>query len=129
MSSRWNNEIIYHKDLEKQEDQGDCFVLGTVTSLWNVAQWVSGAPPHHTLPVFLSLNSRLKFGNNPTNFGSKSSFHRTWNWNIFVYAIIDDWWIASKMSFENFQLKYYSDFLFESRFFMMRLHDLYVFLS
>ena len=27
-----------------------------VTSLWHVAQWVSRAPPHHTLPDFLNLN-------------------------------------------------------------------------
>ena len=31
-------------------------VLVTITSLWQVAQWVSRAPPHNTLPAFLSLN-------------------------------------------------------------------------
>ena len=48
---------IYHKDLEKQGDLGDCFV--TVTPLLHVAQWVSRAPPHHTLSAFLNLNSIL----------------------------------------------------------------------
>ena len=31
-------------------------VLVTITSLWQVAQWVSRTPPHNTLPAFLSLN-------------------------------------------------------------------------
>ena len=31
-------------------------VLQGVIQLWHVAQWVSGAPPHHTLPAFLNLN-------------------------------------------------------------------------
>ena len=31
-------------------------VLLGVPSLWHVAQWVSRAPPHHTLPTFLNLN-------------------------------------------------------------------------
>ena len=55
------NEILYflyYKDLEKQEDLRDCFVLLTVTQLWAVTKWVSRAPPHHNLPAFLNLNGR-----------------------------------------------------------------------
>ena len=48
----------YHKDLEKQEGLRDCSVLVTIPPLWHVAQWVSRAPPHHTLPAFLNLDGR-----------------------------------------------------------------------
>ena len=50
---------MVHKDLEKQGDPRDCFVLVTVTLLWHVAKWVSCAPPHHTLPTFLNLKGIL----------------------------------------------------------------------
>ena len=33
-------------------------VLQGVTPLWQVAQWVSRAPPHHILPAFWNLNGR-----------------------------------------------------------------------
>ena len=61
-------EVIYHKELEKQGDLKHCFVLLTVTLLWPVAQWLSRAPPHHTLPAFLNLNSRTR-GRHEKNFG------------------------------------------------------------
>ena len=48
--------FIYHEDLEKQADLRDSFVLVGVTPLWLVAQWVSRAPLHRTLPAFLYLN-------------------------------------------------------------------------
>ena len=35
-------------------------VLLGVTLLWHMAQWVSRAPSHHTLPSFLNLNGRLQ---------------------------------------------------------------------
>ena len=37
---------LYHWDLKKRGD------------LRNMAQWVSRAPPHHTLPAFLNFNGR-----------------------------------------------------------------------
>ena len=52
--------LKYRKDLEKQGDLTDCFVLVTVTPLWQVAECVSSAPPHHTFPIFLNLNGSLK---------------------------------------------------------------------
>ena len=43
----------------RSKKQGDLrnslFSLG-VTRLWQVAQWVVRAPPHHALPAFLNLN-------------------------------------------------------------------------
>ena len=36
--------LKYHEDLEKQGDPRDCFVLLTVTPLWQMAQCVSRAP-------------------------------------------------------------------------------------
>ena len=48
--------IIYPKDLEKQGDLRDCFVVLTVSQLWNVAPLISRAPPYHTLPAFINLN-------------------------------------------------------------------------
>ena len=36
-------------------------VLLGVTPSWHVAQWVSRAQPHHTLPSFLNLNGTLKY--------------------------------------------------------------------
>ena len=61
---KWSEQFLpienfsknYHSHLEKQGDLRDCFVLLTLTQLWHVAQWVSRAPPHHTLPAFLYLN-------------------------------------------------------------------------
>ena len=41
-------------------------VLLGVTLLWHVAQWVSRAPPHHTLPSLLNLN------------GTSNMDHVTW---------------------------------------------------
>ena len=49
-------EENYNKDLEKQRDLRDCLGLVAVTQLWHMAQWVSRAPSHHTLPAFLNLN-------------------------------------------------------------------------
>ena len=46
----------YHSDLKKQGDLRNSFDLLWVTPLWHVAQWVSRAPPHQTLPAFLNLN-------------------------------------------------------------------------
>ena len=58
----WNHdELSYLKDLEKQGDLRDCFFLLTVTPLWHVAQWVSRAPPHHTLPAFRNLNGIFSY--------------------------------------------------------------------
>ena len=58
--------FYYQKDLEKQGDLRDCLVLLTVTQLWHVAQWVSRAPPHHILPVFLNLNATENDDKDPT---------------------------------------------------------------
>ena len=48
----------YHQDLKKQRDLRNFLVLLGVTPLWLIAQLVSRAPPHHTLPDFLNLNGR-----------------------------------------------------------------------
>ena len=53
-AGKW--KMIYHQDLKKQGDLRNSLVLLGVTVLWHVAQWVSRAPPHHTLPAFLNLN-------------------------------------------------------------------------
>ena len=37
------------------------FGLLGLTPLWHVAQWVSRAPPHNTLPAFLNLNGSKYF--------------------------------------------------------------------
>ena len=50
----------YRWVLEKQEDLRKCSLLVTVTPLWHVAQWVSRAPQHHTLPAFLNLDGKKK---------------------------------------------------------------------
>ena len=42
--------------MKKQENLRNSLVLLGVSLLWHVAQWVSRAPPHHTLPAFLNLN-------------------------------------------------------------------------
>ena len=57
-SYHWNIRAArtYHEDLKKREDLRNSLVLLGVTPLWHVAQWVSRAPPHHTLPAFLNLN-------------------------------------------------------------------------
>ena len=47
---------LYHWDLKKQGDSRNSLVLLGVTPSWHVAQWVSRAPTHHTLPAFLNLN-------------------------------------------------------------------------
>ena len=44
---------------KKQGDLRNSLVLLGVTPMWFVAQWVSRAPPHHTLPPFLNNNSSL----------------------------------------------------------------------
>ena len=49
----------YHKDLNKQGDLRNSLILVGVTPLWHVAQWVSRAPQHHTIPAFLDLNGTL----------------------------------------------------------------------
>ena len=41
---------------EKQGDLRNSLVLLGVTLLRHVAQWVSRAPQHHTLPAILNLN-------------------------------------------------------------------------
>ena len=48
--------IQKYQDLKKQGDLRNSLVLLGVTPSWQVAQWVSRAPPHHTLPAFLNLN-------------------------------------------------------------------------
>ena len=55
---RWNF-ILCHLDLKKQGDLRNSLVLLGVTQLWHVAQWVSRAPPHYTLPAFQNLNGSI----------------------------------------------------------------------
>ena len=77
------NSFIYHKDLEKQEILRDCSVLVTVTRLWHVAQWVSRAPPHHTLPAFLNLNgiySLIKSNQFLSNSAFPLSYRKSISW-------------------------------------------------
>ena len=45
-------------DLKKQGAFRNSSVWLGVTRLWHVAQWVSRAPPYHTLPAFLNLDCR-----------------------------------------------------------------------
>ena len=49
------SDVYYHWDLKKQEDLRKLVLIG-ITSLWHATQWVSRAPPHHTLAAFLNLN-------------------------------------------------------------------------
>ena len=49
----------YQLDLKKRRDLRNSLVLLGVNRLWHVAQWVSRAPPHHTLPAFLNLSGRI----------------------------------------------------------------------
>ena len=53
-----NFHFFYHRNLKKQGDLRNSLGLQGVTTLWHVGQWVSSAPPHHTLPAFLNLNGR-----------------------------------------------------------------------
>ena len=57
----WNVSYCL-KDLEKQGDIRNSLVLLGVTPLWHVAQRVSPASPHHTLPAFLNLTDTIFFG-------------------------------------------------------------------
>ena len=53
-------KINYNLDLKNQEDlRNSLFLLG-VTPLWHVAQWVSRATTHHSLPAFLYLNGIIR---------------------------------------------------------------------
>ena len=70
------NENDYHEDLKKRGYLENSFVLVGVTPLWHVAQLVSRAPPHHTLPAFINLNGRLlNFRKGPRNLLQKMSFY------------------------------------------------------
>ena len=60
VKNSWFASENYNKDLQKQGDLRNSLVLLGVTPLWHVAQWVSCAPPHHTLPASLSLNGISK---------------------------------------------------------------------
>ena len=74
----------YHKDLKKQEDLRNSLVSLGVTPLWHVAQWGSRAPPHHTLPAFLS-SAYLKL----LMFNIKWHFDPFWPpVNVKKYAIL-----------------------------------------
>ena len=72
--------MTYHYDLKKQGDLRNSLVLLGVTLLWHVAQWVSRAPPHHTLSAFLNLNGRCKsekIRGQISFSASKNTFHRS----------------------------------------------------
>ena len=59
-----NKRKFYHWDLKKQGNFRNSSVLQGVTILWLVAEWVSRAPSHNTLPAFLNLKGikiRMKF--------------------------------------------------------------------
>ena len=58
------NVIKCHWDIKKQGDLRNYLVLQGVTPFWQVAQWVSRAPPHHTLPAFLDLNGMKSHNEN-----------------------------------------------------------------
>ena len=45
---------------KKQEDFRNSLFLLWVTTLWHMAQRISRAPPHHTLPVFLNRNGMFE---------------------------------------------------------------------
>ena len=45
--------------MKKQGDLKNSLILLGVTRLWQVAQRVSRAPTHDTLPAFLNLNGRI----------------------------------------------------------------------
>ena len=62
------HEKIHYEELkelplrsEKQGDLRNSLVLLGVTGLWHMAQWVSLALPHHTLPTFRNLNGTRKW--------------------------------------------------------------------
>ena len=47
-------------EIKKHGDFRNSLVFLGVTSLLHVAQWVSRAPPHHTIPAFLNPNGRVR---------------------------------------------------------------------
>ena len=55
-----NNQRYTELDLKKQGDLWNSLILQGVTPSWHVAQLVSRAPPHHTLPAFLNLNGTFE---------------------------------------------------------------------
>ena len=49
------------KNRETWAQLRNSLVLLGVVELWHVAQWVSCAPPHNTLPAFLNLSGRCEW--------------------------------------------------------------------
>ena len=60
---RWIAYFILLSSKQAGRSRNSLVLLG-VTSLWQVALWLSRAPPHHTVPAFLNLNSNI-FQKNP----------------------------------------------------------------
>ena len=69
-------EIIFRLPLisKKAERFENSLVLLGVTLLWHVAEWVSRAPPHHTLPAFLNLNGTKSEQSRWTQISRKHRF-------------------------------------------------------
>ena len=68
-----DKDYIYLKNIlplgsKKQGDFENSLVMLGFTPLWHVAQWVSRAPPNHTLPAFLNLNGSLNLSSLKLNF-------------------------------------------------------------
>ena len=56
LASQPSDIFSYHSDLKNRDDLTNSLVLLGVTPLWQVAQWVSRVPPHHTLSASPNLN-------------------------------------------------------------------------
>ena len=52
----YENISLSYQDLKNQGDLRSSLASLEGTPLWHVAQWVSRAPPHRSLPAFLNLN-------------------------------------------------------------------------
>ena len=74
------SEVILPFRSKKQGDFRNSLVLLGLTPLWHVAQWVSRAPPHHTLPAFLNLNGTPTFNDKSDRFFR--SFRKIFNFTI-----------------------------------------------